>query len=348
MREPAPGFEAPPPRLVEGGRQRLGRFYGPPVHANLIEASYLGLPRALRRWRLKEWQAIQIAAPDLFVNAALFDAKLIQLLQVKIYDRARGRKHLHERQLRPGAFRIADQLADSSNAYRDRQSTLRFDNRFDSGRIEVEIDLQASRRCPRIAGRLVIHTDRGASQIVSLPLSGEVGMYSHKGMFPVEGELVVGDDTHRLTTRDALALLDDHKGYYPYVMRWDWVTSAIHDGRGRALGFNLTRNQCRDPETFNENCAWIDDRVGRLPAVTFERDRPGESDECWRIRDRDGRVELRFDPTVPGDVRLNALVIESRYRGPFGRFTGRLEAEGLEAIDVEGWFGMGEEFWLRC
>ena len=348
MRDPAPGFEAPPPRLVENGRQRLGRFHGPPVQANLIDASYLGLPRALRRWRLKEWQAIQIATPDLFVNAALFDAKLIQLLQVKIYDRARGQKHLHERQLRPGAFRVADQLVDSSTAYRDRRGLLRFDNRFGAGRIEVEIDLQASRRCPRIAGRLAIHTDRGASQIVSLPLSGEVGMYSHKGMFPVEGELVVGDDTHRLTARDALALLDDHKGYYPYVMRWDWVTSAIHDGRGRALGFNLTRNQCRDPETFNENCAWIDDRIGRLPAVTFERDRPGQADECWRIRDRDGRVDLRFDPTVPGDVRLNALVIESRYRGPFGRFSGRLEAEGLEAIDVEGWFGMGEEFWLRC
>lgn len=348
MRAPAPGFEAPPAQLVEAGRQRLGRFHGPPARANLIDASYLGLPRALRRWRLKEWQAIQIATPDLFVNAALFDAKLLQLLQVKIYDHARGQKHLHERQLRPGAFRIADQLVDSSNAYRDRRSALGFDNRLGAGRIEVEIDLPASRHCPRIAGRLVLHTDRGASQVVSLPLSRDVGMYSHKGMFPVEGELAIGADTHRLAARDALALLDDHKGYYPYVMRWDWVTSAAHDGRGRALGFNLTRNQCRDPETFNENCAWIDDRIGRLPAVTFERERRGQADERWRIRDRDGRVELRFDPTVPGDVRLNALVIESRYRGPFGRFSGRLEAEGLEAIAVEGWFGMGEEFWLRC
>src|SRR6188768_198664 len=75
MRDPAPGFEAPPPRLVEDGRQRLGRFHGPPERANLIDASYLGLPRVLRRWRLKEWQAIQIATPDLFINTALFDAK---------------------------------------------------------------------------------------------------------------------------------------------------------------------------------------------------------------------------------------------------------------------------------
>ncbi|HWO25053.1 MAG TPA: DUF2804 domain-containing protein [Kofleriaceae bacterium] len=348
MHDPAPGFEAPPQHLVENGRQRFGRFHGPAVRANLLDASYRRLPRALRRWRLKEWQAVQIASPDLFVNVALFDAKLLQLLQVKIYDRARGQKHLHERQLRPGAFRIADQLVDSSNAYRDRKSALRFDNRLGAGRIEVEIDLQARRDCPRITGRLVLHTDRGASQIVSLPLSGEIGMYSHKGMFPVDGELTIGADTYQLTAQGVVGLLDDHKGYYPYVMSWDWVTSANRDGRGRALGFNLTRNQCRDPETFNENCAWIDDRIGRLPAVTVERDRPRQEGERWRIRDRDGRVDLQFEPTVPGDVRINALVIESRYRGPFGRFTGRLEPEGLEPIAVEDWFGMGEEFWLRC
>lgn len=348
MRDPAPGFEVPPPTLVEDGRQRLGRFHGPPRRANLIDARYLGLPRALRRWRLKEWQAIQIATPALFVNAALFDAKLLQLLQVKVYDRARGTKHLHERQLRPGAFRVADQLVASSTAYRDRRGALAFDNRFGEGRIEVEIDLRASRTCPRIAGRLAVHVDRGASQVVSLPFAAEVGMYSHKGMFPVEGELEVGGDRFRLAPGEALALLDDHKGYYPYVMRWDWVTSATHDARGRALGFNLTRNQCRDPDTFNENCAWIDDRIGRLPAVTFAREGVGGAGEHWRIRDRDGRVDLRFEPTVPGDVRINALVIESRYRGPFGRFGGRLEPEGLEAIDVEGWFGMGEEFYLRC
>lgn len=223
MRVPdlAPGFAPPPPQLVEHGRQHLGRFAGPPARANLIDAAYLGLPRPLRRWRLKEWQAVQITTPRLFATIALFDAKLLQLLQVKLYDHAHARKYLHERQLRPGAFRVADQLAHSSTAYRDRKSALAFDNQLAAGRIEVELDLPATADCPRIAGHLVVHTARGASQVVSLPFRGDIGMYSHKGMFPVDGELVVGDDRHVLTTGDALALLDDHKGYYPYVMRWD-------------------------------------------------------------------------------------------------------------------------------
>jgi hypothetical protein len=344
----ASGFEPPPRQLVEDGRQRLGRFAGPPARANLLDARYRGLPRPLRWLRLKEWQAFQIATPRLFVNVALFDAKLMALVQAKVFDRERGAKHLHERKLRPGAFRVADQLLDSETRYRDRRGGLGFRNRLAAGRVEIDIDLPERRGAPRLAGRLIVHTDRGASQVVSLPFAGDVGMYSHKGMFPVEGELVIGDETHALAPGGALALMDDHKGYYPYVMKWDWVTSATHDARGRALGFNLTRNQCRDPERFNENCAWVDDRIGRLPAVGFAREHPREEGERWRIRDREGRVDVVFEPTVPGDVAINALVVESRYRGPFGRLTGRLEPEGLEPIAVDGWFGMGEEFWLRC
>lgn len=328
--------------LVEGGHQHLGRFDGPPARVNLLDARYRGLPRPLRWLRLKEWQAFQISTPRLFVNVALFDAKLMSLLQVKVFDKQRGEKHLHEQKLRPGAFRVADQLLDSETRYRGRGGRLGFRNRLAEGRVEIDVEV------PRLSGSLVVHTDRGASQVVSLPFTGDVGMYSHKGMFPVEGELRVVDERHSLAPGNALALMDDHKGYYPYVMKWDWVTSATHDARGRGLGFNLTRNQCRDPDRYNENCAWIDDRVGRLPAVTFEREHPREPGERWRVRDRDGRVDVTFEPTVPGDVKVNALVVESRYRGPFGRFTGRLEPEGLEPISVDGWFGMGEEFWLRC
>ena len=193
--------------LVVDGAQRWGKWDAP-VRANLRDAR-VGV---LRRWRLKEWQAIQIATPELFANVALFDAKLMQLRQVKIFDRARGEKVVHEKKLRPGAFRLADQLIESRNAH----AGLAFDNRVGDGRIEVAIDVGDVR------GTIVVHTARGASQIVSLPFDDKRGMYSHKGMFPVEGSITVG--ARRYELRDALALLDDHKGYYQYVMKWDWVT----------------------------------------------------------------------------------------------------------------------------
>lgn len=348
MNQHSAGFEAPPPRLVEAGRQRLGRFHGPASQNNLLDASYLRLPRPLRWLRLKEWHAFQIATPRLFANVALFDAKLMGLVQAKVYDRRRSAKYVHERKLRPGALRVADQLLDSETRYRDAEGSLGFRNRMRQGRIDIDVDLPAGPGGPAMAGRLTVHTDRGASQVVSLPFEGDVGMYSHKGMFPVEGELAFGGESHRLTADDAVVLMDDHKGYYPYVMRWDWATGAGRDNAGTLMGFNLTRNQCRDPGRYNENCVWVGGRAGRLPAVTFEREKERAAGELWRVRDREGRVDVVFEPTVPGDVRVNAGLVESRYRGPFGLFRGRLAAEGLEPVSVDGWFGMGEDFWLRC
>ena len=336
-----------PARLVENGRQHLGRFAGPPGNTNLLDAHYHGLPRALRRLRLKEWQAVQLTSPGVFVNVALFDAKLMSLMQAKIYEHARGVKIVHEWKLRPGAFTVADTLVDSVTRYGSSRGFLAFTNALARGRIAIAIDLQATADLPAVRGHIELHTDRGASHVASLPFAGDVGMYSHKGMFPVEGELVVGDRTHRFTPADSLALLDDHKGYYPYVMRWDWVTSATHVD-GEARGFNLTRNQCRDPETYNENCAWQGDRVGVLPAVTFVREHERTPQERWRIFDRDRRVDVVFTPTVPGDVSVNAVIVHSKYRGPFGTFAGTLEPEGLAPMRVDGWFGMGEDFHLRC
>lgn len=348
MNAPPVGFTTPPAQLVERGRQHLGKWTSPPARTNLLDARYHGLPRPLRWWRLKEWHAFQIATPRWFMNLALFDVKLMSLLQVKLYDHARGEKLLHERKLRPGAFRVADQLADSTTRYADRRGLLAFTNRLASGRIEIDLALAATAQCPRLEGHLVVHADRGASQVVSLPFDRDVGMYAHKGLYPIEGELTVGDEVYAIDPAVAVVLMDDHKGYYPYVMKWDWVTSATRDADGHMVGFNLTRNQCRDPERHHENCAWQGDRLGALPAVTFERTHVRAPGERWRIRDRDGRVDLTFEPTVPGDVRVNALVVESRYRGPFGHFTGHLAPDGLPPMTIDRWFGMGEEFWLRC
>jgi Protein of unknown function (DUF2804) len=341
------GLPAPPEQLVHDGVVALGRWSGPVARTNLLDAPYRGWPRPLRWLRLKEWQAVQIATPRLFVNLALFDAKLLTLLQVKVYDRVRAVKHVHERKLRPGAFRLSDQLLSSRVAYRDRTSALAFDNQLGTGVIDITLEAAATKSNPALSGRMRIAIDRGAAQVVNLPfVHGSI--YSHKGLFPISGHLTIAGDHHDLAADGAVALIDDHKAYYPYVMRYDWVTSACRGADGRARAFNLTRNQCRDPERWNENCAWIDDQIGALPAVRFTRERERQAGELWRVRDTDGRVDLVFEPTVAGDVAMNVGVVESRYRGPFGRFHGRLEPVGLSAIVVDDWFGMGEDFWLRC
>ena len=59
-------------------------------------------------------------------------------------------------------------------------------------------------------------------------------------------------------------------------------------------------------------------------------------------------AELRFRVESEGRIDINAVVIRSRYSGPFGVFDGVLRPEGVEEVRVDGLFGMGEDFYLRC
>lgn len=339
----------PPAVLVREGRIRFGTYAGAIAELNLIDAQpyALPLPRLLRAARLKEWQAFQFGNPRWFVAVALFDAKLLALAQVKVYDRERRQKFVFERKLSPWALRAPRTLLDSQMSWAGGGARLAFTNCWAQGRIEIDIDLPKSAEMPALKGRVTALAEGCEPEVVCIPFAQNRGMYSHKCCLAAVGELRLGGETLAFSPADSYLLMDDHKGYYPHVMRWDWLTGGGFDASGRRIGFNLTRNDSIDPVHYNENCVWVDGRLQLLPPVSFVR-RPELEPEVWEIRDANGEVEVDFVIELDGHVRVNALVVESRYRGPFGRARGRVRGPGGEAIGLDGMFGMGEDFYLRC
>jgi len=340
---------APPESLVEAGRIRFGSYSGPIADTNLIDAQpwALPMPRPIRAFRLKEWQAFQFGNDRYFVIVALFNAKLLALAQVKIYDRERRCKHLFEHKLPGWALRAPRNLLDSHMQWRGADASIRFVNRLVDDRITIELELPASASMPALRGSVTADATGCEPEVVCIPFTDNRGMYSHKGCLPLSGELQLGEETLRFTHADSFLLMDDHKGYYGHVMRWDWVTGGGFDRHGRRIGFNLTHNASIDPDEYNENCLWIDGRAHLLPPVTFIR-RTDSTPELWEVRDQAGEVEVDFVVELDGRVRVNALVVESRYRGPFGQVRGSIRAADGERVNLGGMFGMGEEFYLRC
>jgi hypothetical protein len=338
-----------PTSLVDGDRVRFGTFAGPIADVNLIDARpwALPIPRPLRAFRLKEWQAFQFGNDRYFVIVALFNAKLLALAQVKIYDREQRKKYLFEHKLPGWALTAPRNLLDSQMSWAGRGAAIRFVNKLAAGRIDITLDIAERPDMPAISGTVTAHADGCEPEVVSIPFADNRGMYSQKGCLALTGELQIGDQTVTFDRNDSFLLMDDHKGYYPAVMRWDWVTGGGFDDRGRRIGFNLTRNDSIDPVRYNENCLWIDGRLHLLPPVRFAR-RPDQAPEIWEIRDEAGEVEVDFFIELDGHVRVNALVVESRYRGPFGRVRGRLRGPEGESLVLDGMFGMGEDFYLRC
>ena len=51
-------------------------------------------------------------------------------------------------------------------------------------------------------------------------------LYTHKALFPVSGAYVVGDRSYIFDPARDLAIIDEHKSFFPYVTRWLWGTLA--------------------------------------------------------------------------------------------------------------------------
>ena len=338
--------------LVEDGHFNLGADASPFSRINPLDAKLrfagIPLPRLLKKIALKEWQHFALSSPRFFVSVAIFDSKRLVLLQVIVYDRREGKKFESERLVAPWSVQLPNELWNAKVAGEKRGLSLSFHNHLEAGKHHIEFELAAGKKGePSVRGAFAVQAamESHAPLVVCLPLSRRRALYSHKGVFPVSGRLSIGQDTHEFLAEDSFAIADIHKGYYPYRMAWDWATGALRDGDGQLWGFNLTDNQVEEQHRYNENVIWRGSELHRLPPVRFHF---ASGEGAWRIEDERGRVRLRFEPEVERNFNFDLWLLKSRYRSAYGRFYGVLEDYEGKELRVDGAYGMGEDFFLRC
>jgi hypothetical protein len=128
----------------------------------------------------------------------------------------------------------------------------------------------------------------------------------------------------------APAVIDDTAAYYERHTRWRWSAGVGQSTDGRALAWNLVEG-VNDPASGSERTVWVDGEPHEPPPVTFDDDLSGV-----------GR--LRFDAEATRERSENLLLVRSRYRQPFGTFSGSLGWAGqIQPIELERGFGVMED-----
>lgn len=341
-----------PGRLVSEGRFALGTYKEPFREVNPLDAAIgavFPVPRFLKNWRLKEWQHFALVNDDFYISLALFNAKTLALAQVCVYDRRNKNVHFYERKAAPWKVQIPTALWNAEAVYQTKGFTLRISNRLTDGMHRIEFEIEATKQLPALQGIFTCFEDLKHCEplVVSLPFDDRRAMYSHKFICPIEGTLKLDGREICFQRENSYGLIDIHKGYYPYVMKWHWATGGGYDANQKLIGFNLTANQVKNPEQYNENCVWIDGKIHLLPAVCFTFD-SGDLYQTWKIRDEYGMVDLSFRAQAIRTVDINALILVSRYRAPFGFFDGTIRTEAGQELIIKDYFGMCEDFYLRC
>lgn len=344
------GIDQAPEALVVEGKFQFGRYASPPGRLNMLDVSrpyHYPVLRFIKRTRLKDWQAFQFGDERWFFFTALYTAKLFSLVIFYAYDRESKKRHGFKHLIPGKAFSFSDSLSGSRVSWGRKRKHFSAECFFKDGRIALDMACVHRNVERSMTGHFEFSCapSQSAPLSVCLPLGMNRAMYSTKLLMPMTGTFTIGGAEHRFETPAAMGVMDDHKGFYPYILRYDWVSGFGLDAKGRRVGFNLTDNQVRDQERFNENCLWINNRIYSLPPVKVTRPQ-GASGE-WIIQDTEGMVDLVFVPTVPNDLVFNAGLLAADYHGPMGRFRGVIKNGTGEKIDAELLFGAGEQKYLR-
>jgi Protein of unknown function (DUF2804) len=145
--------------------------------------------------------------------------------------------------------------------------------------------------------------------------AGDTYIWTRKqACVPVRGSVEIGGVRHTIDGDDAF--VDDSAGYHTRHTAWQWSAGVGTAVDGRRVGWNLVAGIHDDPFT-SERTLWVAGEPISIGPVTFAEDLSKIAGEG---------LDLRFTEWSSREHSANALIMRSRYRQPFGTFSGTLGA----------------------
>jgi hypothetical protein len=129
---------------------------------------------------------------------------------------------------------------------------------------------------------------------------------------------------------DGRAVIDDTAAYYQRQTSWRWSAGVGIATDGREVGWSLVSG-VNDPAADSERTVWVAGQEFEPPPCVF-------------MADLAGVEKLRFEAEAVRERADNLLLVRSRYRQPFGLFSGELPC-GVRLAEGYGVMEEHEAWW---
>ncbi len=347
-------MEDPPPCIVDKDKRLVVGWFREPIRSiDYLDAALFGsgLERFLNQLGLKEWHGYCVKHPEISFQFGLVDAfRTIGISQFTFYDHSTKQSFYYMGVAMGKAYQLAETTWDGHTYITSSRSYhLEYIHELDKARRHrVIVDIRGTRTKPAVRGELILHEDLVTIQpmIVSLPVRPLHHMYTHKTPLQVEGSIRVGQAEVIFDPKRDIALMDEHKSYYPSETYWNWATLAGYDKQGRLVALNLTDNRTfHDQRYWNENGIWLDASLEMIGAGHFDMDPERPMEQDWIIYEDQDRVNLCFSPECQWISNVYSLgFFNMNYYNILGTFNGYLKTAAGAKIELEDFWGVAETY----
>lgn len=195
---------------------------------------------------------------------------------------------------------------------------------------------------PDLTLDLVMHEEANYEPMSLCTRTGINGwVYANKvAGVKVSGTLRRGSETQEI---DAFGHHDFSAGYMRRQTFWNWACFS-GDVNGQHVGLNIS---CGVNETsYSENCLWLNNLCIPLGNVAFHYDRDRLL-QPWTITSSNQKVKLVFKPLGQHKEQLNLGLFASNFHQLFGYFTGSIELDDGQRIQIDRLHGFVEEQYAK-
>lgn len=330
-----------PEKLVQNGTAVFGTFDKPISTINLVDClkpcgEYL--PHFMNRARLTLWEAFEVDMDEISLVSAVYNLGAVGFSIFVVHDKRNKKTYSWVNPTAGINARVAENLINSVSALVSNNSYLIIDNQFQDGKAHGKGNAHSKKDNLEFDFKI---DSLSPPSIVSIPLGENKPLYSHKEFFKAQGYLTLNGEKFTSNER-TVVIIDDHKGFYPFKMHYDWLTTmgmTEIDGQQKYLAFNLTHNQSTTEDDYNENLLWIQGDSCPLPPVTFEK----ICKTKWYIKDKYDMVNLVFDVASDFQMQVHLKAIDVDYTLPFGTISGYVKDVNGKKYILDGMAGIGED-----
>jgi hypothetical protein len=300
----------------------------------LVRANLSGHRLRKKRWNFWNW-----IGPDFVFSVTLADIDYTSFCSFTLTDFRDAADFRGASYGRPGRFALPE-VVEASVGFQG--GGLEYANRLDGPDLAVRFRGRASGT--EVAADFAVRRPPGQESLnVVVPWTPTRFQCNSKhAALPCEGEVRAGERRYVLEPRSCFAVQDWGRGVWPYRSFWNWGVATGWAGDVR-LGVNFGAKWTTGTGSNENGILWN----GRLHKVmedlVWEHD-AAEWRKPWRVvAPRSGAIDLVLEPVAAHTPRLNLGVLETGGVCAFGRWHGRVRAEGRE-LAVDGLVGWAEEF----
>jgi hypothetical protein len=300
--------------------------------------------------RTKRWDYWCVLARDLVVSVTYADVDYIGLANVWWMDPSTGLEGGVDNTL-PLARGVSlpDRPGSEPLCYAGRTSSLKLVD--DAAGTTITASWIENGQPAHLDVRVELPAGHQSLNVV-IPWSDRRFQYTSKHQArPARGTLTVGGTVRTIgpapgeavsARTEAWGVLDVGRGRWPYRTIWNWGGGAGRSTDGAVIGLQFGA-KWTEGTGFTENGIIVDGRLNKIGDElewTYEWDRPMQP---WRVRHRDGSLDLTLSTTYDRHSRIAAVVLATEVHQVFGTWTGHVTSEDGVRHDVDAILGFAEE-----